>query len=150
MAISIRPAVLADALSIHELHVATATVVFNQFFGGKGLAEWLVTRNAEVCAREIEQWSFVVAENQGVMIGFGALNVAKARIEDVYVASDKWKQGCGSEIVRSLEALALEAGLQKITLQATGPAILFYRKCGYSTETDEPNPSWALMEKKLS
>lgn len=150
MVITLRAAEMSDAAAIHELHAATATKVFNEHFGGKGLDQWLATRGAEICASEIEKWSFVVAEEDDQIIAFGALNIAKARIEDVFVHADRWRQGLGASIVKELERLAREAGLPSVTLQATGPAILFYRKCGYSAENnDDPNPSWALMEKQL-
>jgi len=45
----------------------------------------------------------------------------------------------------------LAARLSHITLQAAGPAILFYQRQGYTSAKDlGPNPSWAEMEKQIS
>ena len=149
--ISIRNATAADADRVHELHVASSTAVYQQFFSGKGLEQWLATRSPAVCAEEIRKWAVVVAEEDGRMLGFGALDTAKANIDAVYVAPDRWRQGIGRRLLAHLEQIATAAQLHRITLQAAGPAILFYRKLGFTTPNDPgPNPSWAEMEKHLA
>jgi GNAT superfamily N-acetyltransferase len=148
--ISIREATAADAESVHALHVASSTAVYQQFFGGKGLKQWLATRSPAVCAEEIRKWAVIVAEEDDVLLGFGALDTAKANIDAVYVAPDRWRQGIGRQILAHLEQIAIAAHLPTITLQAAGPAILFYRRLGFTTPKDPgPNPAWAEMEKRL-
>lgn len=147
---NIRNATAADAERVHALHVASATAVYQQFFGGKGLEQWLATRSPAVCAGEIAKWAVVVAEEDGLILGFGALDTAKANVDAVYVAPDRWRCGIGRQILLHLEQIAMAAQLSRITLQAAGPAVLFYRKQGFTTTNDTgPNPAWAEMEKRL-
>jgi GNAT superfamily N-acetyltransferase len=148
--ISIRNASLADAEKMHTLHVASSTAVYQQFFGGKGLEQWLATRSPAVCAEEIGKWAVVVAEEHGRMLGFAALDTKKANIDAVYVAPERWRQGIGRQLLIRLEEIARAAGLSRLSLQATGPAIRFYLRQGYnSPQALGPNPSWAEMEKRI-
>ncbi len=148
--ISIRDATAADAGSVHTLHVTSSTAVYQQFFGGKGLEQWLATRSPAVCAEEIGKWAVIVAEEDGATVGFAALDTAKANVDSVYVAPERWRQGIGRQLLLRLEEIARAAGLSRITLQATGPAIQFYLKQGFTTpKALGPNPSWAEMEKQL-
>lgn len=148
--IRIRGATVADAERVHVLHVASSTAVCRQSFGGNGLEQWLATRSPAVCAAEIEKWAVIVAEEDGQMAGFAALDTTKATIDAVYVAPERWRQGIGRQLLIRLEEIASAAQLSHITLQAAGPAILFYRRLGYSSPKDPgPDPSWAEMEKTL-
>lgn len=148
--ISVRNATVVDAPKVHALHVASSTAVYQQFFGGKGLEQWLATRSPEVCAAEIARWAVIVAEEDGVLLGFAALDTAKANVDAVYVAPDRWRQGIGRALLICLEEIARTAGLPRVTLQAAGPAIRFYQRLGYvAPKALGPNPSWAEMEKDL-
>jgi GNAT superfamily N-acetyltransferase len=149
--LNIRAATAADAETVHALHVASTTAVYQQFFGGKGLEQWLATRNPAVCAAEISKWAVILAEEDGVPLGFAALDTAKANVDAVYVAPQCWRQGIGRQLLIHLEEIARAAGLSRITLQAAGPAILFYQRQGYLAPKDlGPNPAWAEMEKQLA
>jgi GNAT superfamily N-acetyltransferase len=148
--LTIRAATATDAEKVHALHVASSTAVYQQFFGGKGLEQWLATRSPAVCAAEIAKWAVILAEEDGVLRGFAALDTAKANIDAVYVAPECWRQGIGRQLLTSLEDIARTAGLSRVTLQAAGPAILFYQRQGYISPKDPgPNPSWAEMEKRI-
>ncbi|MCL4781014.1 MAG: GNAT family N-acetyltransferase [Gammaproteobacteria bacterium] len=148
--ISIRNATVVDAPKVHALHVASSTAVYQQFFGGKGLEQWLATRSPEVCAAEIAKWAVIIAEEDDLIVGFAALDTAKTNIDAVYVAPDRWRQGIGRQLLIHLEEIARTAGLSRVTLQAAGPAIRFYQRQGYVSPKElGPNPSWAEMEKHL-
>jgi GNAT superfamily N-acetyltransferase len=149
--LTIRNATVADAPKVHALHVASSTAVYLQHFDGKGLEQWLATRSPAVCAEEIARWVVIVAEEEGLMLGFAALDVAKANIDAVYVAPERWRQGIGRLLLLRLEQIAKTEGLSRVGLQAAGPAIRFYQRLGYLSPKDlGPNPSWAEMEKRLS
>lgn len=148
--IHLRNAIITDAEDIHALHVASSTAVYQQSFGGKGLEQWLATRSPAVCAEEIEKWAVIVAEEDGQMRGFAALDTAKANIDAVYVAPECWRQGIGRQLLMRLEEIARTAGLSRLSLQAAGPAIRFYLRQGYISPKDlGPSPSWAEMEKRI-
>ncbi len=75
----------------------------------------------------------ILAEDDGLMVGFAALDTAKANIDAVYVAPERWRQGIGRQLLIRLEEIARAAQLSHITLQAAGPAILFYQRQGYTS-----------------
>lgn len=47
-------------------------------------------------------------------------------------------KGLGSEVLRSLEAAALAAGGVGVVLNARGPAVNFYVRCGYNLDAEIP------------
>ena len=84
------------------------------------------------------------------IVGFAALDSARAEISSVFVDPCFHGSGVGRALVDELENVARADGLAEVTLRATGTAIVFYRKIGYATaEGCDTEPSWALMTKAL-
>ncbi|MEZ5565846.1 MAG: GNAT family N-acetyltransferase [Gammaproteobacteria bacterium] len=57
----------------------------------------MATRSPAVCAGEIAKWAVILAEEGDLIVGFAALDTAKANVEAVYVAPERWRQGIGQE-----------------------------------------------------
>jgi N-acetylglutamate synthase-like GNAT family acetyltransferase len=94
---------------------------------------------------------FVVAEDDGRIVGFGALDIGKANVTSVFVDPRYARAGIGSRILAALEGIARRAGLASVGLQAAGNAVDFYNKAGYQAKTaDAAQPEWAEMRKELS
>ena len=106
--------------------------------------EWLRDRRPEHYLADMRTQQFVVAADGETILGFAALDVAKATVVSVFVAPESMRRGIGSAMMAELERMARDAGLDELELQAAGGAIEFYKKLGYTGESDDP--SW--MEKK--
>jgi ribosomal protein S18 acetylase RimI-like enzyme len=52
-------------------------------------------------------------------------------------------------LLTKLEQMAVAAGLDRVELQAAGPAIEFYRRLGYRGRGAKSDSSWQEMEKFL-
>jgi ribosomal protein S18 acetylase RimI-like enzyme len=73
-----------------------------------------------------------VAEEAGVLVGFGSIEVdAAEQVRWLYVLPGCRGSGVGSEILRRLECVGREAGLEAIRLHAALGAVGFYRRNGY-------------------
>ena len=73
-----------------------------------------------------------VAEEAGVVVGFGSIEVGAAeQVRWLYVVPGRRGGGVGSEILRCLESVGREAGLESIRLHAALGAVGFYRRNGY-------------------
>lgn len=72
-----------------------------------------------------------MAEEDGVMVGFGVLNQESAEVEAVYVSPQAGRRGIEQEILRKLEERARGLDLQVLRLNASLNAAPFYEKAGY-------------------
>jgi putative acetyltransferase len=75
--------------------------------------------------------SFLVAEINGVAIGFAALSRRALQIDAVYVHPQWMRQGVGKQLVAELEAVALAERYPKLNVVADLTASAFYQMQGY-------------------
>ena len=148
--VSLRHATAGDCREIYRVQVAAVRGLPSGTQGKEGIERWLATREPEVYEKTMEDELFVVAEADGVLLGWGALNVDKQVITNVFVDPPQQRRGVGRAIIRMLEDRAREAGLDTVQLQATGTAIDFYLATGYRADPPvQPGAEWALMKKAL-
>jgi len=148
--VSLRHAIEADCPEIYRIQVAAVRGLPGGTQGKEGIEQWLATREPAVYAKAMEHDLFVVAEAAGVLLGWGALNVDKQEITNVFVDPPQHRRGVGTAIIRMLEDRAREAGLDTVQLQATGTAIDFYLATGYRADPPvQSGAEWALMKKAL-
>ena len=113
--------------------------------------EWLKTRKPSAYEQEMQSETFVVAEDDGEIVGWGALSIPTAEITNVFVDPAHHRRGIGTALLAELEAVAQASGLTAVELKATGTAIDFYLATGY--RSDKPikgDADWALMRKSVS
>jgi N-acetylglutamate synthase-like GNAT family acetyltransferase len=153
--VKIRPASEEDIPAIHDAHVLTMkrlkeTSPQTSEQGRRGVEEYIAGRRPEHIASEMREQRFVVIEDDGKIIGFGALHIPKTEITMVFVNPEHQRCGAGRKILAALEAIARDEGLVALQLQATGTAIRFYLKVGYQSDPPvEPDAEWALMKKRI-
>jgi N-acetylglutamate synthase-like GNAT family acetyltransferase len=80
----------------------------------------------------IEAGALLVAEERGRVIAFGSIEVsAEQHVRWLYVLPRRQKGGVGSELLKRLERIGWEAGLNSIRLHAAPASAGFYRRNGY-------------------
>ena len=147
----IRAATEIDCDEIFRIQVAAIRKLPGGSQGKAGIEQWLAGQEPSVYARSMTEESFIVAEIGGRVIGWGALSVPKREITNVFVDPEYHRRSVGTAIIRRLETLAGEAGIEIVQLQATGTAIDFYLANGYQSDPPvEPGAEWALMKKRLA
>lgn len=75
----------------------------------------------------------VVAEIEGVLVGFGELIPDKNELLAVYVNPDYIRRGVGTAILHELERLAREKQLSFLQMAASLTAVPFYEAHGYNS-----------------
>jgi GNAT superfamily N-acetyltransferase len=116
--LEIRRATLKDSKSVREIYASVA---------GKGS-----TFEEARLDRLIREGGVLVAEGAAGVIGFGSIEVgAPEHIKWLYVLTGHQGGGVGSEMLRQLEGMGWEAGLNSIRLHASPGAVGFYRRSGY-------------------
>jgi len=113
------------------VHAAAVTGIRTAHYTPDEIQAWAVPRDPESYEELIRSREFFVAEEGGVIVGFGVLNQESAEVEAVYVSPGAGRRGFGLEILRKLEERASALGLSVLRLNASLNAVPFYEKAGY-------------------
>jgi N-acetylglutamate synthase-like GNAT family acetyltransferase len=97
---------------------------------------WAVPKEPESYEESIRTKEFFVAEEDGIIIGFGVLNQESAVVEAVYVSPAAGRRGIGLQLLRKLEESALSLAMEVISLNASLNAVPFYKRAGYVAQEE--------------
>lgn len=85
----------------------------------------------------IQRGGLVVATVEGRIIGFGGIDVLAAeQLKWLYLLQQHQGSGFGSRILRRLESIAWESGLDSVKVHSAPGAVDFYGRHGYSVVDD--------------
>ena len=89
--------------------------------------------------RLIQQGGLVVATDESGIVGFGGIDVhAAEQVKWLYLLPQHQRTGLGSELLRRLESIGWEAGLDSLRVHSAPGAVNFYRRHGYRLLETEP------------
>jgi GNAT superfamily N-acetyltransferase len=148
--VTIRLATTDDAAAISSLILRALREVNVRDYGPVLIAEqsknWTV---GGVVAKMQGRTTFVAIESNDV-VGTAGFDGQQART--VFVRPDRHKLGVGSLLMRAVEALAIERGLDQLSLLSSITAQGFYLRLGYSPVRDVFHGAerTILMEKPLA
>ena len=105
---------------------------------GRSLSEEELAKREENFNRRIKQEEniIVVAEIQGIIAGFGEVNLRENELTGLYVNPDFKRQGVGTAIARDLELRAKQSGLKSLKLHSSLTAESFYKRNGFKREKE--------------
>lgn len=129
--LNIRQARQEDCQSIITVHVNAVTGIQSALYTPEEIQAWAVPKKPESYVESILSKEFFVAEEDGVIVGFGVLNPENAEVEAVYVIPRAGRRGIGLEILWKLEERARLLGLAELRLNASLNAVPFYTRAGY-------------------
>jgi putative acetyltransferase len=140
--VEIRTATPADAEAVRHVHRVSIEGLGSSAYTQEQVDAW--ARGCEsadyVAAITSDDFHFIVAENGGVILGFGSLCFeapseyeapADAEITGVYVHPSVTRNGVGTELLTSLEQEARERECSTLGLSASLNAVPFYEHHGY-------------------
>jgi putative acetyltransferase len=136
LVVNIRPADVADAIAIIDLHFAAVHQTAANFYAPEVLDGWSrqpdETRYEQIRQAVIKgEELFVVAEDASGVIGFGSIVPTLKELRAVYVHPKAGRRGVGATILAHLEQLALDRGVSQLQLDASINAEAFYLRAGY-------------------
>jgi amino-acid N-acetyltransferase len=123
----IRPAKVTDVKEIHKL--------VERYANNKEMLH----RSLSAVYEDIQE--FVVLENEGCIVGCGALHVSwndLAEVKALAIAEEFKKQGLGRKIVERLQKNAVALGIHKVFTLTFKPE--FFKKLGYEEISRETLP----------
>lgn len=130
MDLTIRKATADDALAAWEIRNEAIRHACRGYYADDLLEQWtageMTAQFVEAVARE-----FYVATADGVVVGFGSINLEDGVVGAVFVRPEMMGRGIGKRIVAFCEDLGRRAGLTRLKLDSTLNAAGFYRCCGF-------------------
>jgi len=117
---------------------------------------WVAAPVAPSLVRLAQAGGALVLEEEGVVLGFAALDAHSGEIDAVFVEPARQGRGLALVLINALEDMARQAGLRRLYLSAALNAVPFYRRAGYTALRDELYPHHSgidiasvFMEKSL-
>jgi GNAT superfamily N-acetyltransferase len=80
---------------------------------------------------EMIEKDFYIATEEGRPVGTGMVDAGTGKIDAIFVDPSHMGKGIGKAMVQFLEKVALNCGLQMLSLESTLNAAPFYRACGF-------------------
>ncbi|MGD0273698.1 MAG: GNAT family N-acetyltransferase [Gaiellaceae bacterium] len=77
----------------------------------------------------------LVVHSGGVLVATGTR--VETNVRRVFVRADRQRRGIGKKVMAELEAEALAAGIARLDLSASLPALEFYLRLGYGITSEE-------------
>ena len=129
--LTIRRARQEDKDAIWRVHIDAIRGLCASHYEEEVIDVWVGRTRPEKYEESIDNCLFLVAEDEGGIVGFGVLNRERAEIGGLYVSSAVAGRGVGRRLLRMLEDDAVEAGLRRLELYASLNAVRFYESAGY-------------------
>ncbi len=133
---TVRPARLADALSIAGVHHAAVHGLAAEHYPDTVLDLWAPSVSLTAAERRYREAQdegglCFVAESVGGVVGFGIVAPEAGEIVACYVAPEAARRGIGQQLLATLEAAATSVGTFELAVRASINAKPFYSALGY-------------------
>ncbi|MFP8891452.1 GNAT family N-acetyltransferase [Natrialbaceae archaeon A-CW2] len=130
--VTVRPAQPGDGEALVAVHVAAIRELGSSAYDDEQIEAWAARKDPTGYPVDEETAHFVVATLNDDVVGFGHLALEAAEIRAVYVHPDHSRDGVGTRLLDHLEATALDAGLEDLSLLASKNAVGFYERRGWT------------------
>jgi putative acetyltransferase len=134
----IRPAAVSDAQRILAVHRAAVLQTAGSAYGLDILNAWAASSDPDSvrkmgCIIASQAELVMVAEEDGVVAGFGSIVLALEELRAVYVHPNFSRCGIGGRILGSLQQLASHHQMSILKMDASLNAEAFYLKHGFDS-----------------
>jgi len=134
MAIVVRPMRSEEARAFLDIHTRSVRGLAEPHYPPEVIDAWVVPATDESVRGFLENPDGelrLLAELDGALVGLACLVVQNAQLRACYVAPEAARRGVGSALVREIERIAREHGLDHLHLDASINAESFYAALGY-------------------
>jgi N-acetylglutamate synthase-like GNAT family acetyltransferase len=129
--LNIRRATQEDREAVWRVHGGAIRETCASHYSPEVIEIWAGRLRPEKYAEAIDRYEFFVAEEDGVVVGFGELGQEAGAIQGLYVSPSVKGRGVGRELLRTLEERARAYGLKSLRLTSSLNAVAFYERAGF-------------------
>lgn len=134
MATSVRPMLTEEAGTFLDIHTRAVRGLAAAHYAADVIEAWVVPITEESIRGFLQNNDNeirLLAELDGTPVGLGCLVIEDSELRACYVAPEATRKGVGTAIVREIERIAREHGLDHLHLEASINAEPFYASLGY-------------------
>ena len=128
---TIRRARQEDKEAIWRVHGRAIRETCASHYSEDVIRIWAGGLRPEKYGEAIDGNDFFVAEEDGVVVGFGELGRAAGEIQGLYVSPEVAGRGVGRKLLCTLEERARAYGLESLHLTSSLNAVPFYERAGF-------------------
>jgi len=134
--IRIRAAIESDAEQVARALFDAIRITASASYSSEVIESWALAPDEQRCAQIRSVIAGTdelcrVAEEDGIIVGFGSIVPAASELRAVYVRPDVGRRGIGSALLCELETMAVARGLSELHMDASVNAEAFYQQHGY-------------------
>nr|CAS02570.1 putative integron gene cassette protein [uncultured bacterium]CAS02640.1 putative integron gene cassette protein [uncultured bacterium]CAS03024.1 putative integron gene cassette protein [uncultured bacterium] len=130
-AVTIRFAKPEDCDSILAAHVGAIRELCRAEYSETQLAGWAERLTPAGYLPAIAKNTFLVAENEGRVVGFAEFAPSRGEVVAMYVQPKHARSGIGTMLFREIERLATAEGVTAMHLSSSLSAVSFYERLGF-------------------
>lgn len=131
----IRRAVDSDAAAARRLHRDSIRQLCAADYPADVIAAWADGSSESRFAQRIAEQSFWVATDAAQLLAFGSVDIGRNTLESLFVAPAARGKGLALQMLRHLERIAADAGIEVLRLDSSLTARAFYERHGYAAIT---------------
>ncbi|MFB6189572.1 MAG: N-acetyltransferase family protein [Halapricum sp.] len=157
--VSVRTARADDAEAVLEVKRAAISELASRAYTPVELEAWAPEDDAIEeyrAAMSADSFQVLLAEDEGLVAGYGVLNAAESRIEALFVRPFWTRSGIATRLLRQLEMSAAFADCETLSVVSSLNAVGFYESMGYarvealSRTIDGVDIEFTLLRKDLT
>ena len=134
MIVTVRPTRQEEARAFLDIHTRSVLGLAASHYPPDVIAAWVLPVTEENLRRFLENPDDeirLLAELDGTLVGLGCLVLQHSELRACYVVPEVARRGVGTAIVREIERIAKQHGLEQLHLDASINAEPFYAALGY-------------------
>jgi len=152
-----RAATLEDLPALWALRTRAVLATCASHYPPETIAVWSAAEPPPTMPLLLRAGGGIVVEAGPVIAGYAILDADSGEIDAVFVEPSRQGAGIGQALMEAVEAMAREAGLDRVFLSASLNAVAFYERAGFRVLRERRYPHRSgigirsmLMEKRLA
>jgi putative acetyltransferase len=133
----IRPARPRDKGAVYDVHTSSIRGLCLGYYPQSDIESWVGLLSPELYEDIIGRKEIIVAQDGGVIVGFGQMDPKLPLLKALYVTPARVRHRVGTRIAGRLEKTARDSGHRVLYLRSTLNAVPFYEYLGYVGDAEE-------------
>jgi DNA-nicking Smr family endonuclease len=127
----IRRATSADVEDIRRVHADSVRAMASPEYPRDVVEAWSTPRSVAYLRAAVADQAYFVAEVDGEVVGYAALEPSRKLVRAVYVKPSHARRGVASALLDALESEARSLGIDELRLESSLNAAPFYERHGF-------------------